>query len=60
LDSEYILPVASKCLRGNLPLARLCERDCRKAEPLLDFFPEPAVVRNVWENKLALIKGERV
>jgi hypothetical protein len=27
---------------------------------LLDLFPEPAAVRNVWKNELALIKGERV
>jgi hypothetical protein len=27
--------------------------------PLLDLFPEPAAILNVWENKLALVKGER-
>ena len=27
---------------------------------LLDLFPEPAAIGNVWENKLALVKSERV
>ena len=27
---------------------------------LLDLFPEPAAVRNIWKNELALVKGERV
>ena len=27
---------------------------------LLDLFPEPAAILNVWENKLVLVKGERV
>ena len=35
------------------------ERDCRRVEPLLDLFPESAAIRNVWENELALVKGER-
>ena len=26
---------------------------------LVDLLPEPAAIRNVWENKLALVKGER-
>jgi hypothetical protein len=26
---------------------------------LLDLFPEPAAILNIWENKLALVKGER-
>jgi len=26
---------------------------------LVDLFPEPAAIRNVWENKLTLVKGER-
>ena len=26
---------------------------------LLDFVPEPAAILNIWENKLALVKGER-
>ena len=26
---------------------------------LLDFIPEPAAILNIWENKLALVKGER-
>ena len=68
-DGEYILPAASKRLLGTalnddvvlsgeaLPPA-IFERDCRRVEPLLDLFPEPAAIRNVWENKLALVKGE--
>jgi hypothetical protein len=26
---------------------------------LVDLLPEPAAIRNVWKNKLALVKGER-
>jgi hypothetical protein len=26
---------------------------------LVDLLPEPAAIRDVWENKLALVKGER-
>ncbi len=26
----------------------------------VDLFPESAAIRNVWEHKLALVKGERV
>jgi hypothetical protein len=26
---------------------------------LLDFFPESAMIWNIWENKLALVKGKR-
>lgn len=32
----------------------------RKGDSLLDLFPEPATIRNVWKNKLTLVKGERV
>jgi len=28
--------------------------------PLFDLFLGHAAIRNVWENKLALVKGERV
>jgi hypothetical protein len=28
--------------------------------PLVDLLPEPAAIRDVWENKLALVEGERV
>jgi hypothetical protein len=31
----------------------------RKDSLLLDLFPEPAAIRNVWENKLAFVEGER-
>ena len=69
-DGEYILPALSKRPLGaalgddvpqsgeTLPPA-IFERDCRRVEPLLDLFPEPAAIRNVRENKLALVKGER-
>lgn len=29
-------------------------------EVLLDLFPVTAPVRNIWEDQLALVKGERV
>ena len=69
-DGEYILPAVSKRPLGTalgddvaqsgetLPPA-IFERDCRRVEPLLDLFPESAAILNVWENKLALVKGER-
>ena len=69
-DGEYILPGASKRPLGTaindyvvqsgeaLPPA-ISERDCRRVEPLLDLFPESAAILNVWENELALVKGER-
>ena len=69
-DGEYILAAVSKRLLGTalgddvahsdepLPPA-IFERDCRRVEPLLDLFPESAAILNVWENELALVKGER-
>ena len=69
-DGEYILPAASKRLlettlgddvvQSDEPLPpAIFERDCRRVEPLLDLFPEAAAILNIWENKLALVKGER-
>jgi len=41
---------------GAVPARRLrYPRD----NPLVDLVPEPAAIRDVWENKLALVKGER-
>jgi len=38
---------------GAVPVRRLrCPRD----NPLVDLLPEPAAIRNVWENKLALVE----
>ncbi len=39
---------------------RFCRRAAQRIFLLIDLFPEPAAVRNIWENKLALVKGERV
>ena len=69
-DGEYILPAVSKrplgaalgddvAQRGETLPPAIFERDCRRVEPLLDLFPESAAILNVWENKLALVKGER-
>ena len=32
----------------------------RETIPLVDLLPEPAAIRNVWENKLALVESEGV
>ena len=69
-DGEYILPAVSKrplgaapgddvAQRGETLPPAIFERDCRRVEPLLDLFPESAAILNVWENELALVKGER-
>jgi hypothetical protein len=38
-------------------IGRRCVQLCNTL--LVDFFPEPAAILNIWENELALVKGER-
>ena len=33
---------------------------CPRDNPLVDLLPEPAAIRNIWENKLALVESERI